>query len=167
MTTILKTLLIIVAWIHAEQADRTAWDVYTIVDAAYRIAPQYGLDPALMLAVAEVESTWSPRAGCARPGHGCGVYQQVPRWSGMWADECWDGATLTCRQPGGAPLSIPELQDVYRATEVAARHLSYLRARYPHSWIGAYNRGVGRRNDAVGMRYTARVMRVYGRLKND
>lgn len=166
MTTLLSLLLAVSAWISAEQADRTAWDVWTIVHAAVTIAPQYDLDPAFLIAVAAVESRWSPHAGCTTPGRACGAYQQIPRLSGMWSDDCWSGPDLICRQPGGAPLSPGELSgDVYLQTRVAARHLSYLRDRYPDSWIAAYNRGQRRRGDAIGAAYTARVMRVYRKLK--
>lgn len=165
MIPLLKSLLFVCAWLSAEQADRNPWTVYTIVHAAHTIAPQYDLDPVLMLAVAEVESTWSRTAGCQHDRRGCGVYQQVPASSQRWGDDCWSGATYTCGWRNGEGVAAAELIDVYRATEVAARHLRYLQDRYPDAPLGAYNRGPRRRDDEQGRAYTARVMRVYGRMR--
>ena len=164
MITIIKHLLILCAWLSAENAPRDAWTVWTVVDAAHRIAPEYDLDPALLLAVSEVESTWSRTAGCDHDGRGCGLYQQVPASSQRWGDDCWQGPTYVCAWRNGEGVTREELVDVYRATEVAARHLSYLRDRYPDAWIGAYNRGPRRRADEAGRSYAERVERVYRRL---
>ena len=165
MLAILKHLLFVAAWLSAEQAERTPWDVWTVVHAAHEIGPQYGIEPAMLLAVAEVESTWSRTAGCTHDGRGCGLYQQVPASSQRWGDDCWSGATYTCGWRNGEGVAAGELIDVYRATEVAARHLRYLQDRYPDAWVGAYNRGPRRRHDEQGRAYTARVMRVYGRMR--
>lgn len=165
MIAMLKALLFLAAWLANENAPRDPWTVWTTVDAAYTIAPKYGLDPSLMLAISEVESTWDRTAGCGHDGRGCGLYQQVPASSQRWGDDCWDGSTYTCGWRNGEGVSQEELVDVYRATEVAARHLSYLRDRYPDAWVAAYNRGPRRRGDEAGRRYAERVASVHRRLR--
>ncbi len=155
------------AWASREGMDRDSYTMYTVTNAALEIAPEYGIDPLLMLAVAEVESEWNPFAGRCGDGvrRGCGVYQQVPEYSGMWADKCWHGGGQVCGQPGGEPYAAGELLDVYVSTEVAARHLRHLLNRYSLcDALTAYNTGEG------GMRgadrsYCRRVLNVYGSLR--
>jgi hypothetical protein len=84
------------------------------------------VSPARLCAVAFVESRYSYRATNAG-GH-CGAWQQHPRWSQMWGDDCAEG----CRQPGGAGVTCGELLDVNLAARVAARHLTYLE-RHPRN----------------------------------
>ena len=162
--TLLLTLLALLTLTTAERAS-TPLDVAITVHAAHAIAPRYGVDPLDLLAIAWVESRYIRTAGCAHPGRGCGIYQQVPRWSGMLGDDCWDGADLTCRQPGGEGVAAEELLDVYRATETAARAMRLLQSRYGAEWVGAYNRGGLRRNDAAGREYARRVDRIRRRIE--
>ena len=134
----------------------TAHDIWTMAHACATEAPPHGLDPALLCAVAWVESRWSYRA---TNGHHCGAWQQSPAWSAMWGDDCWDGSTLLCRQPGGAGVDCEELMDVPTAARVAARHLAYLSARY--------DRPLCRYSGSTGInceRYEGAVERVRGLL---
>jgi hypothetical protein len=73
-----------------------------------------------LCAVAYVESAY--RYAAVNAGGHCGAWQQHPRWSQMWGDDCADG----CRQPGGEGVTCEELLDVPTAARVAARHLDYL-----------------------------------------
>ena len=152
-------------WLVAEGVQPHPWDLHTTVDAALHIGPQYGIDPPLLLAIAEVESGWVRTAGCAHDGHGCGLYQQVPAVSGRWGDDCWSGVEYVCGWRNGEGVTSEELLDVYRATTTAARHLAYLRDRYPDGWVGAYNTGPRLRHGDAAEAYTARVMRVYRRMR--
>lgn len=149
-------------WSAAEGMESDAATVAIVVDAALRIGPEYGVDPYLLLAVAEVESEWNPFAGDCREsvGRGCGLYQQVPEWSGRWSDECWDAGRLVCRANEGQPLASGELLDVYTATRVAARQLGYLIDRYGVcNGLVAYNAGE-RGMRTADRRYCERVLRV-------
>lgn len=126
--------------------------------AAIEYGAEYGVDPALLMAVGYVENRWSP--DCGRVA--CGPYQQLARYSQMWGDDCWTDGRLTCRQPGGAGVTSDQLvKDVRLATRVAARHLRYLIRTKKDSALGAYNRGYRRMDDEIGRAYTGRVMRVY------
>jgi hypothetical protein len=99
----------------------TPHDAYTFANAATTHATPL-VSARLLLAVAWVESTWHP-APTSNPNH-CGPWQQNPAMSGMWGDDCADGQ---CRQPGGMGVDCEELSgDVYRAAEVASRHLHYV-----------------------------------------
>ena len=108
-----------------------------------------------LCAVAFVESKHRARV-VNGTGH-CGAWQQHPRWSQMWGDDCYDDAgRLTCRQPGGLGVTCEELVDVTTAARVASRHLTYLTRRY-------HDRALCRYAGATGQRcrdYTAAVRRI-------
>jgi hypothetical protein len=122
MTTLLLALTIALHPIphHA----RTPHDVWTLANAVESAATPL-VSARLLLAVAWVESTWHHNP-TTNPNH-CGAWQQnpAPDISAMWGDDCWDGHTVTCRQPGGAGVDCEELTDQFRAAVVAARHLTY------------------------------------------
>jgi hypothetical protein len=88
-----------------------------------------------LCAVAFVESRYKFRA--VNSGGHCGAWQQAPRWSQMFGDDCWtpDGR-LTCRQPGGEGVVCEELMDVYLAARVAARHLTLIEQRRNEDGLG-------------------------------
>ena len=123
MTTLLLALTIALHPIphHA----RTPHDVWTLATAVESAATPL-VSARLLLAVGFVESTWH-HSPAGNPNH-CGTWQQnpAPDISAMWGDDCWDGHTVTCRQPGGAGVACEELTDQFRAAVIAARHLHYV-----------------------------------------
>ena len=114
----------------------------------------HNTSPQRLCAVAWVESRLRYRA-TNRGGH-CGAWQQHPRWSAMWGDDCWQDDTLTCRQPGGQGVTCEELMDLTLAARVAARHLTYLTRRYESGALCRYAGATGERC----VRYAARVVKV-------
>jgi hypothetical protein len=109
-----------------------------------------------LCAVAWVESRLRPRA--VNGGGHCGAWQQHPRWSQMWGDDCYTAeGVLTCRQPGGDGVTCGELTgDVNTAGRVAARHLHYLTARYGTGALCRYAGATGVRC----IRYASRVRKI-------
>ena len=144
----MTTLLLAIA-LALHPTAPTPHDALLFARACTTEGRRHNVDPALLCAVAWVESRWTYDA--TNRGH-CGAWQQSPRWSQMWGDDCWKGAELACRQPGGAGVTCEELVDVPTAARVAARHLSYLQARYPDAlcrYAGATGERCGRYVEAV------------------
>lgn len=113
-----------------------------------------------LCAVAWVESRLRPRV--VNSGGHCGAWQQHPRWSQMWGDDCYTNeGTLTCRQPGGAGISCGELTDINTAGRVAARHLHYLTRRYGAGALCRYAGATGLRC----ARYASRVTKIEAYLR--
>jgi hypothetical protein len=161
-----KLIFFILSWTISSGREVDIWSIWSMVDAAITIGPQYDIEPELLIAVSFVETRWNYNVPCRNRHSACGLYQQIPKYSGMWVDECWDDKNqLICRQPGLQPYAAAELLDIYRATRVASRHLSYLRNRYENQALSRYNRG-RRYNDEIGLRYHQKVTRIYNLLSN-
>lgn len=60
-----------------------------------------------------------------------GPWQQLPRYSGVFDDSCWEGPVMLCRiYDELPPIPLSRLQESYTSARVAARHLTYLHNRY-------------------------------------
>ena len=131
-----------------------AENAYIYADACVRNETE-NISAERLCAIAHVESRYIFNA-VNNSGH-CGSWQQHPKWSLMWGDDCYDNyGRLICRQPGGNGLSCEELLDVYVSARVAARHLNYLYRRNNRNYLCRYAGATGQRC----VNYTNSVSRI-------
>jgi hypothetical protein len=153
LTVVILMLRIAAILAHTERTD----DAHLFALACSKEATPH-VSAYRLCAVAFVESSF--RYDAHNEGGHCGAWQQHPRWSGMWGDDCAEG----CRQPGGLGVTCEELLDVPTAARVAARHLTYLEL-HPRnrSALCRYAGASGARCES----YTHRVLNTERRLRGE
>jgi soluble lytic murein transglycosylase-like protein len=110
-------------WLGEEHADGDLNYTMQFSKAVQMAARCVGMDPAILMATAWRESRMDHSA---RSSVAVGAWQQVPRYSGFYVDECWNGSTPICRQPGATALTADQiLGDLELAARVAARTIHY------------------------------------------
>lgn len=97
--------------------------------AIFEAYVETGFDPYLLAATGFHESRFF-RDSVSSAG-AVGPWQQLPQYSGVFDDSCWEGSVMLCRiYDELPPIPLIRLRESYTSARVAARHLTYLHHRY-------------------------------------
>jgi len=130
--TVADIALLIREWRRDEFAEITLEESTEYAKAIFEAYVETGFDPYLLAATGFHESRYF-RDSVSSAG-AVGPWQQLPRYSGVFSDDCWEGSRMICRiYDTLSPIPVSELRDSYTSALVAARHLTYLYNRYSES----------------------------------
>lgn len=114
-------------WREGDHAEISPVEAAEIAKAITEAAMETGIDPYVLTAMGYVESRFF-RERVSGVG-AVGIWQQLPRYSGVFGDGCWEGSEMICRAYDSRP-PVVNLEDPYIGAMTAARHLTYLYNRY-------------------------------------
>jgi soluble lytic murein transglycosylase-like protein len=117
-------------WREGDHAEISREEAGEYAKAIFEASQETGVDPYVLTAMAFVESRFI-RTRVSAVG-AVGAWQQLPRYSGVFGDGCWEGPHMICRVYADVS-PVDNLTDPYVGARVAARHLTYLYNRYEDS----------------------------------